>query len=127
MKVVGRVTNGSVSFEAIHMKRGERSWLVVSLPDLTKCQRGSESALAQPTQEPVDPWSLMVHQVVRRSLEVGIVAVAAAISDFAASSKVQSSSVFGGRLAVQDPLLPARLGRAAAGRLPRSGHSESPP
>src|SRR6188474_170806 len=77
MKVVGRVTNGSVSFEAIHMKRGERSWLVVSLPDLTKCQRSSESALAQPTQEPVDPWSLMVHQVVRRSLDVGIVAVAA--------------------------------------------------
>ena len=55
MKVVGRVTNGSVSFEAIHMKRGERSWLVVSLPDLTKCQRSSESALAHPTHEPVDP------------------------------------------------------------------------
>jgi hypothetical protein len=37
----------------------------------------------------------MVHQVVRRSFDVGIVAVAAAISDFAASSNVQSSSVFG--------------------------------
>jgi len=31
----------------------------------------------------------MVHQVVRRSFDVGIVAVAAAISDFAASSNVQ--------------------------------------
>jgi hypothetical protein len=61
---------------------------------LTKCQRSSESALAQPTQEPVDPWSLMVHQVVvglstsgscRRRGDFGL----------GASSKVQSSSVFG--------------------------------
>jgi hypothetical protein len=77
------------------MNLGERSWLVVSLPDLTKCQRRSESALAQPTHEPVEPWSLIVHQVVRRSLDVGIVAAAAAMSDFAASSNVQSFSVFG--------------------------------
>src|SRR5262245_45130594 len=96
MNVVGRVTNGSVSFEAIHMKRGERSWLVVSLPALTKCQRSSESALAQPTQDPVEPWSLIVHQVARKSFDVGTVAVAAAATSArAASSKVQSSSVLG--------------------------------
>jgi hypothetical protein len=77
------------------MKRGERSWLVVSLPAFTKCQRRSESALAHPTQEPVEPWSAIVHQLVRRSFELGTAAVAAAATSAReASSNVQSSSVF---------------------------------
>jgi hypothetical protein len=77
------------------MKRGDSSCDVVSFPALTKCHLRTESALAHPTQDPVAPWSLIVHQVVRRSFEVGIEAVAAAMSARAASSNVQSSSVFG--------------------------------
>ena len=41
-------------------------------PVLTKCQRSTESALAQPTHEPVEPWSATVHQVARRSFEAGM-------------------------------------------------------
>ena len=43
------------------MKRTESSvgWM---RPALTKCQRSSESAVAQPTHEPVLPWSPIFHQ-----------------------------------------------------------------
>ena len=71
IKVVGRVMNWSVSFEAIQMKRGESLASCVIRPALTKCQRSRESAVAQPTQDPVVPWSPTFHQVARRSFGTG--------------------------------------------------------
>ncbi len=66
-----------------------------SRPAFTKCQRNTESADAQPTQEPVLPWSLIVHQGSRRSLLAGIAARGAASPTDKAVSKVQSFSCFG--------------------------------
>jgi hypothetical protein len=77
MKVVGRLMNWSVSLEAIHTKRGDRRSRFSMLPALTKCQRRTESAVAQPTQDPVDPWSPIRHHDSRRSLEAGIAGAAA--------------------------------------------------
>ena len=95
MNVVGRVMNGSVSFEAIQTKRGESTSVSAIRPFLTKCQRSTESAVAQPTQEPVEPWSATFHQAERRSFEAGIGGAAITMSASWAVSKVQSSSVFG--------------------------------
>ena len=53
--VVGRELNSSVSLAAIHWKRGEISSLCPIRFVLTKCQRSTPSALAQPTHEPVEP------------------------------------------------------------------------
>src|SRR5687768_10061283 len=94
-KVVGRDVNWSVSFDAIQMKRGERSVDCGSLPDLTKCQRRTESAVAQPTQEPVDLWSLILHQSARRSLVEGTRGAVAIMSASCAFRNVQSSSLSG--------------------------------
>ena len=55
MKVVGAEKNWSVSFEAIQVKRGASFSLCLSRPALTKCQRSTASAVAQPTQEPLPP------------------------------------------------------------------------
>ncbi len=95
MKVVGRLVKGSVSFDAIQTNRGERSSLVATRPAFTKCQRRTESAVAQPTHEPVDPWSATFHQVARRSFEAGRGGAASTTAASAATSNVQSSSVFG--------------------------------
>ena len=95
MKVVGLVMNGSVSFEAIQTNRGESRVVWGMRPFLTKCQRRTESAQAQPTQEPVEPWSATFHQVARRSFDAGIDGAAMTMSASAAVSNVQSSSCFG--------------------------------
>ena len=55
MKVVGWVTIWSVSFDAIQMKRGDRSSVFLIRPAFTKCQRRSPSAVPHPTHDPVDP------------------------------------------------------------------------
>ena len=55
MKVVGRWSNWSVSFAAIQWNRGDSFSLSPSRFALTKCQRSTESAVAHPTQEPVEP------------------------------------------------------------------------
>ena len=91
--VVGRVVNWSVSFEAIQMKRGESIVVCGSLPALTKCQRRTESAVAQPTHEPVDFWSLIFHQSARRSLVEGTRGAVAIMSASCAFRNVQSSSL----------------------------------
>ena len=70
MNVVGELENSSVSFEAIQMKRLDTVSVCLIRPDLTKCQRSSASAVAQPTHEPVEPWSPIFHQVSRRSLDL---------------------------------------------------------
>ena len=93
--VVGRVMNWSVSFEAIQMKRGESSVVCGIFPALAKCQRRTESAVAQPTHEPVDFWSLIFHQSARRSLVEGMRGAVAIMSASCAVRNVQSSSVSG--------------------------------
>src|SRR5262245_17423766 len=110
MNVVGRWIDWSVSFEAIQTNRGDSSWLVARRPALTKCHRSMESAVAQPTQDPVVPWSLIAHQPARRSFEVGIAAGAGAATMFAsaACSNVQSSSVFGDLLTLRMRLVCGR-------------------
>jgi len=92
MKVVGWLVNSSVSLAAIQVKRGDRSSLLASRAAFTKCQRNTESAVAQPTHDPVEPWSLMLHQVSRRSLDVGIGAAASMPAAMAFSTR-QSFSV----------------------------------
>ena len=94
MKVVGAESNWSVSLAAIQAKRTESRSARWMRPALTKCQRNSESAVAQPTQEPVLPWSPTFHHVVRRSFELGIVAGAAASRPACSAwSYLQSRSV----------------------------------
>src|SRR4051794_3404470 len=95
MKVVGSVMNASVSLADIQMKRGDSSSGLPTRPALTKCQRSTPSAVAQPTHDPVAPWSLIFHQAARRSLLAGIAGAAATMSAAAACSNVQSSSTFG--------------------------------
>jgi len=95
MKVVGRVMSWSVSFEAIQTKRGESGSVLEIRPALTKCQRSTESALAQPTQDPVEPWSATFHQVERRSFEAGIAGAAATMLASSAVWNVQSSADLG--------------------------------
>jgi hypothetical protein len=80
--------------EAIQMNRGESGDVAVMRPAVTKCQRSTESAHAQPTHDPVEPWSLIVHQVARRSFAAGMLGAASTISASAAVSNVQSSSGF---------------------------------
>src|SRR5215470_5845691 len=100
------------------MNRGEsRSSLATRLA-LTKCQRSTPSAVAQPTHDPVVPWSLTFHQAARRSLLAGIVGAAATMSAPAACSNVQSSSTLSdglqlrtrlALLVVVRPVVPRRL------------------
>jgi hypothetical protein len=94
MKVVGAEWSWSVSFEAIHVKRGESFSGCFSRPALTKCQRSRESAVAQPTHEPLPPWSPIFHHRSRRSFEAGTAARSVARRPArAACSKRQSRSV----------------------------------
>src|SRR5688572_18196944 len=73
MNVVGCDVSGSLSLEAIQMKRGDSLCSLGIRPALTKCQRRTESPVAHPTQEPVLPWSPIFHQSgSRRSFEEGI-------------------------------------------------------
>ena len=84
----------SISLAAIHTKRTER-WSVSAIRlSLTRCQRTSESAVAQPTHEPVCIWSPTSHHGARRSTDAGSGPGAATVSDCNAWSSPQSSSVF---------------------------------
>jgi hypothetical protein len=94
MKVVGCAVNSSVSLAAIQMKRGDNNCLLASRPALTKCQRITESAVAQPTQEPVERWSLIAHHFSLRSFDAGI-GVTATMPAAMALSKRQSFWVSG--------------------------------
>src|SRR5689334_22900545 len=75
------------------MNRGESRCRWAILPLVTISQRPTPSAVAQPTHEPVWPWSPTFHQVSRRSWDSGSVARAASMPPATASSKVQSRSV----------------------------------
>jgi hypothetical protein len=68
--------------------------LVFSLPASTNIHRKTESAVAQPTHEPVDSWLLIFHHDWRRSFEAGMAAGAASTPASVALSKLQSFSVF---------------------------------
>jgi hypothetical protein len=77
MNDVGCRSNWSVSLAAIHWKRVDRTSVLAIRPAWARCQRNTESAVAQPTQEPVAPWSPIFHQVSsRRSFADGTSAVA---------------------------------------------------
>ena len=95
LNVVGELANSSVSLEAIQMNRLDSVSVFLMRLDLTKCQRSSASAVAQPTHEPVEPWSPIFHQSSRRSLVLGGAAAAAARTRPAAAacSSCQSRSV----------------------------------
>src|SRR5262245_20602509 len=95
MNVVGRWLYSSVSFDAIQTKRGDSIVSFGRRPAFTKCQRSTASAVAQPTQDPVEPWSPIFHQSSRKSTLAGIAAGAAARPADVAVSKVQSFSCFG--------------------------------
>src|SRR5690606_17688146 len=71
--VEGAVLNSSVSLADIHIKRTERSSDGLSFLPCTKCQRIRLSAVAQPTHEPVSPWSFTAHHFSRRSTDLGMV------------------------------------------------------
>ena len=62
---------------------------------MTKCQRSTESADAQPTHEPVAFWSPTSHHVSRRSLAFGTAAAASNVPASTAVSAAQSRSAFG--------------------------------
>ena len=53
MNDVGCRSNWSVSLAAIHWKRVDRTSVLAIRPAWARCQRKTESAVAQPTQEPV--------------------------------------------------------------------------
>src|SRR5215210_437993 len=110
MNVVGWATNWSVSLAAIHGKRVDSGSVFARRPALTRCQRTTESAEAQPTHAPVDPWSPIFHQVSsRRSFAAG-----AALADEAsnpASSALcsrQSDSVVGDGTQLRIRVAPVR-------------------
>ena len=111
MNVVGMLENSSVSFDAIQMKRLDIVSVFLIRPALTKCQRSSESAVAQPTHEPVVPWSPTFHHVSRRSLAFGIAAGAATSPAASAFSNWKSVSVSRDGTTLRTRL--TRLGRAA--------------
>ena len=119
MKVVGEFENSSVSFEAIQMKRLDTVSVCLIRPDLTKCQRSSASAVAQPTHEPVEPWSPIFHQVSRRSFDLGSGSGGGARSRPAAvaCSSCQSRSVSrdGSTLRTRLTFLGRRFARFAGG------------
>jgi hypothetical protein len=91
-KVVGWVVKASVSLAAIHWKRGASRSVFASRPALTKCQRKTASALAQPTHDPVLPWSEIFHQGARRSFAAGIGGAAAMTPASFACTSDQSCS-----------------------------------
>ena len=97
MNVVGWATNWSVSLAAIQGKRVDSGSFLAIRPACTRCQRTTESALAQPTQDPVAPWSPIFHQVSsRRSFERGAdLAEEASNPASSALCSCQSLSVFG--------------------------------
>src|SRR5688572_29481730 len=68
----------------------------------------TESAAAQPTQEPVEPWSPIFHHdcsLVRRSFEAGIAAAAATPDRYAASAgQSRSRSLDSRQLRMRPPL-----------------------
>src|SRR5690349_5490509 len=74
------------------------------------------SVEAQPTHEPVDPWSPTFHHAARRSLLGGGAATAATAADRTASWYCQSVSVFfyGSRLQIRLSSLRASLFLAIA-------------
>ena len=116
MNVLGELSNSSVSFDAIQMNRFDSASVSLIRPALVKCQRISASAVAQPTHDPVVPWSPTFHHVSRRSFDFGTAAAATARSPAAsACSSRQSRSVSrdGTTLSTRR----ARFGRRFARRL----------
>ena len=93
MKVVGALEYSSVSFDAIQMKRFDIVSVFLIRLDLTKCQRSSASAVAQPTHDPVAPWSPIFHHVSRRSFDFGTAGAAASRPAASACWICQSCSV----------------------------------
>jgi hypothetical protein len=93
MKVVGWEMNRSVSLEAIQMNLGDSNWSFGNQFALTKCHRRTESAVAQPTQDPVLSWFPIFHQCSCKSFDGGIAGLAAMSLAPTAFSIRQSLSV----------------------------------
>src|SRR5215207_5657400 len=62
-------------------------------PAFTKCHRSTESTVAHPTHEPVEPWSPICHQSSRRFMMDGIAAAVSTTPASAAARNRQSFSV----------------------------------
>src|SRR4051812_29856160 len=95
MNVEGSLVNSSVSLAAIHRNRGDRRSCDRRRPALVRCQRSTESARAQPTHEPLAPWSpICHHESSRKSLLVGGAVCEKTSPAALALDNFQSSSVF---------------------------------
>src|SRR3954452_10121951 len=93
--VSGRARNSSVSLHAIQVKRGDSLVFCANPLNVTNTYRATPSVDAQPTQEPVLPWSPTVHHALRRSTLDGSARCAPSTPASSASANRQSVLVLG--------------------------------